>query len=88
MPSGIAPWRGRLSVAAVNGAEATVVSGEPQALDELVAACEAAGLRARVLPVDYASHSVQVEQIRDETGYAVPNSPIEEFGILMHQIKD
>jgi len=28
------------------------------------------------------------EQIRDETGYAVPNSPIEEFGILMHQIKD
>src|SRR4051794_13314630 len=27
------------------------------------------------------------EEIRDETGYAVPNSPIEEFGILMHQLK-
>ncbi|HEY2264265.1 MAG TPA: type I polyketide synthase, partial [Streptosporangiaceae bacterium] len=62
----IAPWQGRLSVAAVNGPEATVVSGEPQALGELVVACEAAGVRARVLPVDYASHSVQVEQIRDE----------------------
>jgi acyl transferase domain-containing protein len=62
----IAAWPGRLSVAAVNGPEATVVSGEPRALGELVVACEAAGLRARVLPVDYASHSVQVEQIRDE----------------------
>ena len=53
----IAAWGGRLSVAAVNGPAATVVSGEPDALAELVAACEADGVRARMLPVDYASHS-------------------------------
>ena len=53
----IAPWGGRLSVAAVNGPAATVVSGEPAALAELAAACEADGVRARAVPVDYASHS-------------------------------
>ncbi|UMP03508.1 NmvAIII [Amycolatopsis sp. EV170708-02-1] len=55
-----------LSIAAVNGAGATVVSGDPEALDELMAACERDGVRAKRIPVDYASHSVQVEQIRAE----------------------
>jgi len=62
----IAAWGGRLSVAAVNGPDATVVSGELDALRELAAGCEVAGVRVRVLPVDYASHSAQVDQIRDE----------------------
>ena len=55
--SGWRAWGGRLSVAAVNGPAATVVSGDPAALAELAAACAAAGVRARMLPVDYASHS-------------------------------
>src|SRR5450755_4445084 len=62
----LAPWGERLAVAAVNGPAATVVSGEPAALAELAAACEAAGVRTRPVPVDYASHSPQVEQIRAE----------------------
>ena len=62
----IARWGERLSVAAVNGPAATVVSGEPAALGELAAACEADGVRARAVPVDYASHSVQVEELREE----------------------
>ena len=62
----IARWGERLSVAAVNGPEATVICGELADLDELVAACAAAGVRARVLPVDYASHSAQVERLREE----------------------
>jgi acyl transferase domain-containing protein/D-arabinose 1-dehydrogenase-like Zn-dependent alcohol dehydrogenase/acyl carrier protein/GDP-D-mannose dehydratase len=62
----IARFGDRLSVAAVNGPAATVVSGEPGAVAELAAACEAEGMRARVLPVDYASHSAQVEQLRAE----------------------
>jgi NADPH:quinone reductase-like Zn-dependent oxidoreductase/acyl carrier protein len=62
----IARWGERLSVAAVNGPEATVICGELADLDELVAACAAAGVRARVLPVDYASHSTQVERLREE----------------------
>ena len=63
----IAAWgEARISVAAVNGPSAVVVSGEPAALDELVASCEVDGVRARRVPVDYASHSAQVESIREE----------------------
>ncbi|HEY2261466.1 MAG TPA: acyltransferase domain-containing protein, partial [Streptosporangiaceae bacterium] len=62
----IALWAGRLSVAAVNGPGATVVSGDPQALEELAAACETAGIRTRTLPVDYASHSPQIEQLQHQ----------------------
>ncbi|MFI6446059.1 SDR family NAD(P)-dependent oxidoreductase, partial [Kitasatospora sp. NPDC050543] len=51
---------------AVNGPSSVVVSGEPTALDELLASCEADGVRARRVPVDYASHSAQVESIRAE----------------------
>ncbi|GGL18447.1 type I polyketide synthase [Mangrovihabitans endophyticus] len=57
---------GRLSVAAVNGPGTVVVSGDPDAVDELVAACAADGLRAKRISVDYASHSAHVEQIRDQ----------------------
>ncbi|MER7795671.1 type I polyketide synthase, partial [Streptomyces sp. NPDC097640] len=59
-------WAGRLEVAAFNGPSATVVAGDPRALDELHAACEAEGIRARRVPVDYASHTSHVERIEDE----------------------
>ncbi|MEU9735429.1 beta-ketoacyl synthase N-terminal-like domain-containing protein, partial [Streptomyces sp. NPDC048002] len=55
----------RVSVAVFNGPDATVVAGDPQALDEIAAVAEAAGVRARRVPVDYASHSAQVEDIRE-----------------------
>ncbi|MFE4690179.1 type I polyketide synthase [Streptomyces sp. NPDC056749] len=62
----IAPWTGSISVATVNGPSAVVVAGEPGTLDELLAACERDGVRSRRIPVDYASHSAQVETIREE----------------------
>ncbi|QPI56491.1 SDR family NAD(P)-dependent oxidoreductase [Streptomyces malaysiensis subsp. malaysiensis] len=63
----IALWgEERISVAAVNGPSSVVVSGEPTALDELLASCEADEVRARRVPVDYASHSAQVELLREE----------------------
>ncbi|MFJ1991300.1 SDR family NAD(P)-dependent oxidoreductase [Streptomyces asiaticus] len=62
----IAAWDGRISVAAVNGPGAVVVSGEPDALRKLLARCEAEDVRAKLIPVDYASHSAQVEEIHDE----------------------
>ncbi|NUP50070.1 MAG: SDR family NAD(P)-dependent oxidoreductase, partial [Catenulispora sp.] len=62
----IAAWGERASVAAVNGPAATVVSGEPGALQEIAAACEAAGVRARMVSVDYASHSAQVDALHEE----------------------
>jgi acyl transferase domain-containing protein len=54
----------RLALAAVNGARSVVVSGEPAALEELLADCGRDDLRARRIAVDYASHSQQVERIR------------------------
>nr|WP_282434881.1 SDR family NAD(P)-dependent oxidoreductase [Nocardia panacis] len=54
-----------LSVAAANGPRATVVSGLSEQLDALLAVCEAREVRARRVPVDYASHSAQVERLRE-----------------------
>ena len=58
-------WGDRLSIAAVNGVAAVVVSGERGALEELMRRCEADGVRVRRIEVDYASHSVQIEAIRE-----------------------
>ncbi|MFC9279486.1 type I polyketide synthase [Streptomyces collinus] len=54
-----------LSLAAVNGPGSVVVCGEPDALERLRADLTDGGVRARVIPVDYASHSHYVEGIRD-----------------------
>ncbi|RSS40253.1 type I polyketide synthase, partial [Streptomyces sp. WAC05858] len=62
----IAAWGGRISVAAVNGPGSIVVSGDPEALRELQAECEGEDVRAKIIPVDYASHSAHVEELRDE----------------------
>ena len=58
-------WGDRLGVAAVNGPSSVVVSGDPAALEELLAALESDEIRARRIPVDYASHSTQVEEVRE-----------------------
>nr|WP_325114113.1 SDR family NAD(P)-dependent oxidoreductase [Streptomyces sp. GMR22] len=42
------------------------MAGEPEALRELVGECEGAGVRARWVDVDYASHTAQVEAIEEE----------------------
>ncbi|MFJ9953654.1 type I polyketide synthase, partial [Kitasatospora sp. NPDC091207] len=60
----LAAYGAELSVAAVNGPRAVVVSGSTGALDELLAALTAEDVRARRIPVDYASHSAHVEGIR------------------------
>ncbi|GAA3354709.1 hypothetical protein GCM10017744_014050 [Streptomyces antimycoticus] len=55
-----------VGVAAVNGPSSTVVSGPPQQVAAVVAACQEVGERARLIEVDYASHGPQVEEIRGE----------------------
>ncbi|TDT97687.1 acyl transferase domain-containing protein [Streptomyces sp. 846.5] len=62
----LAPWDGGLSVAAVNGPQSVVVSGEAAAVRDLVAELSAEGVQARQIPVDYASHSAHVEEIREQ----------------------
>ncbi|WP_335984498.1 SDR family NAD(P)-dependent oxidoreductase, partial [Streptomyces sp. CA2R106] len=62
----IAPYEGRVSIAAVNSPRSVVVSGEAELLGELVEQWQHAGVRARRVPVDYASHSAQVGIMEDE----------------------
>ncbi|BBJ46211.1 hypothetical protein SSPO_089290 [Streptomyces antimycoticus] len=56
-----------LSVAAVNGPASTVVSGPDDVLDAVLVEFP----EAKRIPVDYASHSVQVEEIREELAEAL-----------------
>jgi polyketide synthase 12 len=62
----LAPFGNRISIAAVNGRSAVVVSGEVAALEELIQQCADQDLRTRRIDVDYASHSVEVEAIRGQ----------------------
>ncbi|MGW6269156.1 type I polyketide synthase [Streptomyces sp. NPDC055060] len=62
----VARWEGRVAVAAVNGPSSTVVAGDADALEELLAHCESEGIRARRIPVDYASHTSHVEALHDQ----------------------
>ncbi|MFJ4766719.1 type I polyketide synthase [Streptomyces diastaticus] len=76
-------WDGRLSLAAVNGTASVVVSGDGDALDELLAELEAEEVRARRVDVDYASHSAHVERVQDRVRAAlapvVPRPPAVPF---------
>ncbi|MFC8296105.1 SDR family NAD(P)-dependent oxidoreductase, partial [Streptomyces sp. NPDC057250] len=54
-----------LEIAVLNGPRATVVAGGDSALGALLAWCEERGVRARRIPVDYASHTRYVEPLRD-----------------------
>ncbi|WKE67699.1 type I polyketide synthase [Streptomyces sp. WP-1] len=57
-------WDGRLGIAAVNGPATAVVSGDTDALDELLAHCRQEGIQARRVAVDYAAHSPQIERVQ------------------------
>ncbi|MFD3523639.1 type I polyketide synthase [Streptomyces sp. NPDC058653] len=61
----LADWDGRLQLAVVNGPSSVVVCGSPEALDELRARLDTDEVQSRRIPVDYASHSMFVEEIRD-----------------------
>ncbi|MFK0032644.1 SDR family NAD(P)-dependent oxidoreductase [Streptomyces xinghaiensis] len=63
--AGLAKWPG-VEVAAVNGPASTVVSGDRRAVAGYVAVCQAEGVQARLIPVDYASHSRHVEDLKGE----------------------
>ncbi|WP_171134138.1 type I polyketide synthase [Streptomyces sp. Z423-1] len=64
LPSGV-------SIAAVNGPNTTVVSGDKDAVETLVADLQGQDIRARLIPVDYASHSAHVEAIEAQLAHAL-----------------
>ncbi|WP_406392501.1 type I polyketide synthase [Streptomyces sp. NBC_00882] len=62
----IAEYHGRIEIAAVNGPTSTIVAGDADALDDLHETANEAGIRARKIPVDYASHTSHVERIQTQ----------------------
>jgi myxalamid-type polyketide synthase MxaE and MxaD len=56
----------RLSVAVSNGPRSTVLSGDPAALEEVLAMLETRGVFCRRVKVDVASHSPQMDPLRKE----------------------
>ncbi|MGY0066023.1 type I polyketide synthase [Streptomyces sp. QTS137] len=64
LPSGV-------GIAAVNGPNTTVVSGDKDAVETLVAQLQNQDVRARLVPVDYASHSAHVETIEEQLATAL-----------------
>ncbi|EUA42229.1 acyl transferase domain protein [Mycobacterium xenopi 4042] len=67
----VGAFANRIGIAAINGRSAVVVSGEVAALEELVQRCTEHELRARRIDVDYASHSADVEAIREQLARAL-----------------
>jgi acyl transferase domain-containing protein/thioesterase domain-containing protein len=60
-------WGGRIVIAAINGPFSTVVSGEAEALGELLSECATEGVRAReVAGALGAGHSPLVETLREQ----------------------
>ncbi|MET0621646.1 MAG: amino acid adenylation domain-containing protein [Pyrinomonadaceae bacterium] len=57
----VEPYRGRVSIAAVNGPSNTVISGEREALREALRRLEAGGVTTRALNVSHAFHSPLME---------------------------
>jgi len=56
----------RVAVAVSNGPRASVLSGDVEALDRIVATLTARGVYCRPVKVDVASHSPQVDVLRDD----------------------
>ncbi len=59
-------WGTRIGIAAINGPSSVVVAGDREQLERLLERCAAENVRARMIPVDYAAHSEQIDAIREE----------------------
>ncbi|MET7695815.1 type I polyketide synthase [Streptomyces sp. NPDC005483] len=60
-----------VEIATVNGPHSVTLAGPPAALREAAAFYDRLDVRNRMLPVDYASHTRQVEELREELNHAL-----------------
>ncbi|MBI4852598.1 MAG: SDR family NAD(P)-dependent oxidoreductase [Acidobacteria bacterium] len=61
-----ASYEGKISIAASNSPSQTIVSGETLAIEKLLTELEEEKVFARKIQVDYASHSPQIDSIKDQ----------------------
>jgi acyl transferase domain-containing protein/acyl carrier protein len=62
----LTPFGEKVSIGASNGDSSTVISGETRAVETLLTQFETAGVFARQIKVDVASHSSQVDPLLDD----------------------
>jgi len=62
----LAGWAERVRIAEINAPDAVIVSGDPAAVTAFVEHCQAGGVRARMLPADYACPFAASEAVRDQ----------------------
>ncbi|MGW4551403.1 SDR family NAD(P)-dependent oxidoreductase, partial [Streptomyces violaceorubidus] len=62
---------GGVGIAAINGPNTTVVSGDKDPVEALVKDLQNQDVRARLIPVDYASHSAHVTKIEEQLATAL-----------------
>ena len=62
----VSDYEERVSVAVSNSANSTVLSGDPNALVEILATLERNGVFGRLVKVDIASHSPQMDPLHDD----------------------
>jgi len=80
----IAPYADKLSVAAVNSPTSCVISGEPQALEQILAQLEARGIYQKMMRVNYAFHSPQMQPFQAEMTKAIPGIKTQKFAIPVY----
>ncbi|MCC6191324.1 MAG: type I polyketide synthase, partial [Anaerolineales bacterium] len=62
-PAALHRWSGAVTVAGVNGPRSLILTGGPSALADLIQAFAAQGIFARLLAVDVAAHSPQLDPL-------------------------
>ncbi|WP_344432401.1 acyltransferase domain-containing protein, partial [Amycolatopsis minnesotensis] len=77
-----------ISIAAVNGPASVVLSGETERLDKAEAWCGERGWRTRRVPVDYASHSSQVDSLEADLKDALTGLAPRSGTITFHSTVD
>jgi epothilone polyketide synthase E len=79
----VAPVGDRLSVGASNGPTSTVLSGDPAALEHGLEGLRARNVFCRLVKIDVASHSPQMEELREDLVRALaglaPRAPVVPF---------
>ncbi|HRI71706.1 MAG TPA: acyltransferase domain-containing protein, partial [Polyangium sp.] len=62
----MAGYEDRVAIAAINSPTSIVLSGAPSAIDDMIIRCEKSGFSSRLLPVNYAFHSPQMDPFEYE----------------------